>query len=74
MALITVERPRLYTVQGKHFLHVPRGIGEELRIHLGAHNIHSRLSRLASAPFDRLELEDDVDRETIQAILDHWEE
>ena len=67
------EEVELSTVNGRHFLHVPAGRGEEFRIHLASHGIGASVSRLAEAPFDRLELEEGVDPEQVRTILEHWQ-
>jgi hypothetical protein len=51
----------------------PNGRGEELRLHLAAHGIHSKVSPAAQTHFERLEIDDDVDVDTLQAIVDQWE-
>jgi hypothetical protein len=66
-------RPNLHTVEGRLVVHAPPGRGEELRLHLAAHNIGAAVSRLAVGDFDGLELEPDADPAVVQAILDHWE-
>jgi hypothetical protein len=63
----------LFKVGSHRVIHVPAGRGDELRIHLESHGIPAAVSRVAEAPFDRLELQGDVDIGAVQAILDHWE-
>ena len=63
----------LFKVGSHRVIHVPVGRGEELRLHLESHGIHAAVSSVAEAPFDRLELQGDVDTEAVQTILDHWE-
>ena len=62
----------LFGVEGKQVIHVPAGQGEGLRVHLHAHGIESAVSPLATAPYDRVEVEGDVSAETLQALVDHW--
>jgi hypothetical protein len=69
----SVEELKVYPVEGRYFIHAPVGRGEELRLHLAAHGVASEVSSLAQAPFDRLELEGDIDPLAVQAILDEWE-
>jgi hypothetical protein len=64
---------KVFTVGGRLVVHVEKGRGEELREHLASHGIGSRVSELAAGTFDRLELEDDVAQEVVQAVLDEWE-
>lgn len=64
---------KVVTVGGRKVVHVEQGRGEELREHLASHGIRSRVSELAAGTFDRLELDDDVSPEVVQAILDEWE-
>jgi hypothetical protein len=71
--VVMVQKPRLYTVDGHHFLHVPRGRGEELRVHLASHGINSHLRNPDYMQVERLDLEEDADPEVVQAILDQWE-
>jgi hypothetical protein len=68
-----IRERKLYEVGGKFVVHVQRGRGEELRLHLQSHGIAAKVSPLAEAPFDRLELEADIDAEVVQSILDTWE-
>jgi hypothetical protein len=71
--VIMVRSPRLYTVDGHPFIHVPKGRGEELLIHLASHGIESRVSAPDFMDVERLDLKGDVDPEVIQALLDEWE-
>jgi WD40 repeat protein len=73
LMVVMVQKPRLNTVDGRHFLHVPRGRGEELRLHLASHGINSHLSNPDYLQVERLDLEGDADPEVVQAILDQWE-
>jgi hypothetical protein len=71
--MAAIEERKVYEVGGRLIVHVPRGRGEELRLHLESHGIESRVSQLAEGPFERLEIEGYPDREVVQAILDQWE-
>jgi len=64
---------RVFTVGDRAFIHVENGRGEELRHHLAAHGIRARVSPAAETPYERLEVEGDVDPAVVQAILDQWE-
>jgi hypothetical protein len=64
---------KVVTIGDRKVIHVENGRGEELRQHLASHGIQSRVSELAAGSFDRLELEEDVASEVVQAILDQWE-
>jgi len=68
-----IEVLKVYEVDVKHIVHAPAGRGVELQHHLASHGIESAVSSLAEADFDRLELADDADPVTVQAILDNWE-
>jgi hypothetical protein len=68
-----IKERKLYKVGGTFVVHVQRGRGEELRLHLDSHGVASQVSPLAEAPFDRLELEGNIDAGVVQAILDQWE-
>ena len=63
---------KVFTVGGTKVVHVPRGRGEALRLHLLSHGIHSLVSPAAETPFERLELESRADSATVQAIIDNW--
>lgn len=52
-------------------VYVPRGRGEELRLHLASHAIRSELGPTGES-FERLEVID-ADPVTLQALLDQWE-
>jgi hypothetical protein len=68
-----VEELKVFHVGGQNIIHVPNGRGEELRVHLEAHGIHSKVSPTTSTAYERLEVEGDVDPETLQALVDQWE-
>jgi hypothetical protein len=71
--VVMVRSPRLYTVDGHHFIHAPKGRGEELRIHLASHGIKSQVSAPDFLDVERLDLVGDDDPEIVQALLDEWE-
>jgi hypothetical protein len=71
--VVTVQQPKLFTVDGQHFIHVPSGRGDELREHLAAHGIASRLHDAGHLPVEHLDLDTGADPETVEAILEQWE-
>jgi hypothetical protein len=68
----TMEALKIYNAAGNYVVHVPACRGEELFLYLAKHGIESRVSRLTNAPLDRLEVEEDVNVHTLQAILEQW--
>src|ERR1043165_6782832 len=60
-------------IGGKLVVHVPKGRGEELRIHLASHGISSIASTAAETEFDRVEIDDEDRMEEVQVIVDQWE-
>jgi hypothetical protein len=68
-----VEELKVYPAGKQMVIHVPSGRGEELRIHLESHGVRSKVSPTAETLFERLEVEGEVDAETLQAIVDQWE-
>src|ERR1700676_2737336 len=68
----TVEALKIYNAAGKYVVHIPACRGEELFLYLANHGIESRVSRVANAPFDRLEVEEDVNVNALRTILDQW--
>src|SRR5262245_9001960 len=64
---------RVYPHGGTCLVLVPNGRGEELRVHLASHGVAATVYKVADAPYERLEADDSVDAETLQAILDSWE-
>lgn len=68
----TIEAFKIFNSAGKYVVHIPAGRGEELFLYLANHGIESRVRRLANAPFDRLEVEEDVNVYALQTILDQW--
>jgi len=67
-----VEELKVYPAGGQLVVHVPGGRGEELRLHLESHGVRLKVSPTAQRTFERLEVEGDVDPETLQAIVDQW--
>ena len=68
----TIEALKIYNSVGKYVVHIPAFRGEELFLYLANHGIESKVSRPTNAPFDRLELEEDVNVHALQTILDQW--
>ena len=68
----TIVALKVYNSAGKYVVHIPAYRGEEIFLYLANHGIESRVSRLANAPFDRLELEEDVNVHALRTILDQW--
>jgi hypothetical protein len=68
-----VNEVKVYPLGNRTIIHVPGGRGEELRIHLESHGIQSKLSATPWPAYQRLEIAGDVDLDTIQALVDHWE-
>ena len=67
-----VDLWKVFAVGHTKVVHVPQGRGEALRVHLASHGIVSKVSPVAAAPFERLELADDANPATVQAIIDNW--
>jgi hypothetical protein len=61
-------------VGGRTIVHAPNGRGEELRTHLAAHGIRSKVSPAAETTFERVEIEGDAETEDVQTIVDQWED
>src|SRR3954447_3737136 len=53
--------PDVYVLYDRRFIRTPPGRGEELLRHLASHGIASTLARLEEGPFDRVDLEGEVD-------------
>lgn len=68
----TVPMYRVLPAGGLNVIHVPRGEGEALRVHLLAHGLHALVSSAAAAPYERLEIEGDVEPATVQAVVENW--
>jgi hypothetical protein len=73
MNLRDVDELTVYPAGDQKVIHVPNGRGEELRLHLESHGIRSKVSPPAETPYERLEVEGDVDALALQALLDKWE-
>jgi hypothetical protein len=68
----TIQTLKIYNSAGKYVVHIPAGRGEELFLYLANQGIESRVRRLANAPFDRLEVEEDVNVHALRSSLDQW--
>ncbi|MGD9714109.1 MAG: hypothetical protein AB7V46_18920 [Thermomicrobiales bacterium] len=67
-----VEQWKVFAIGEGAVVQVPRGRGEALRLHLASHGIRSRVSPVAVASFERIELESSADLDTVQTIIDQW--
>jgi len=61
------------TVGNRQIISVNRNRGEELRIHLESHGIHSQPTATAVEHREQLEVQENTDPEILQAIVDAWE-
>ena len=68
----TIEALRIYNSAGKYVVHIPACRGEELFLYLANHGIESEVSRVANAPFDRLEVDEDVNVHALRTVVDQW--
>ena len=68
----TIETLKIYHSAGKYVVHTPAYRGEELFLYLANHGIESRVSRLANAPLDRLEMDEDLNVQALRTTLDQW--
>ena len=68
----TIEALKIYHSAGKYVVHIPAYRGEELFLYFANHGIESKVSRLTNAPFDRLEMDEDVNVHALRTILDQW--
>ena len=68
----TIEALKIYHSAGKYIVHIPACRGEELFLYLATHGIESKVSRLANASFDCLEVEEDVNVHALRTLLDQW--
>jgi hypothetical protein len=68
----TIEALKIYNSAGKYVVHIPACRGEELFLFLANHGIESKVSRVTNAPFDRLEVEEDVNVNALRAVVDQW--
>jgi hypothetical protein len=73
MSTRDIEELKVLPAGKQMVIHVPQGRGEELRLHLESHGVRSKVSPPAETPFERLEVEGDVDAEALQALVDQWE-
>jgi hypothetical protein len=68
----TIEALKIYNSGGKYVVHIPACRGEELFLYFANHGIESKVSRLTTSPFDRLEVDEDVNFPVLRTILDQW--
>jgi len=68
-----LEELRVYPAGDQLVIHVANGRGEELPLHLASHGVDAKVSPPAQGPFERLEIEGDVNVDVLQAIVDAWE-
>ncbi len=68
-----VENLKVYPAGDQLVIHVPNGRGEDLRVHLAFHGVRAKVSPPAQTPFERLEVEGDVDAVALQALVDQWD-
>ena len=68
----TFEPLKIYHSVGKYVVHIPAYRGEELFLYLANHGIESRVSRLKTAPLDRLEMDEDLNVQALRTTLDQW--
>lgn len=61
-------------IDGQLVVHVENGRGEELRQHLAAHGVSSKVSPAAESAFEWVEIENDLNIEDVQTIIDQWED
>jgi len=64
----------IMTAGGRQVIDVLYGRGEELRIHLESHGIHSEPIPAARPHTERLQVEPGTDSVALRAILDEWEQ
>src|SRR5262249_36929573 len=67
-----VQELKVYPIGDHLVVPVPRGRGEELRLHPASHAIPARPSPLATGPVERL-AGGGTAPETLQTLLDQWE-
>ena len=68
-----IKQFHVYRNRGWNVVYVPPERGEELRIHLESHGIRSRVIPTFGEPYERVEVEGDIDVADMQAIIDCWE-
>src|SRR5438270_4762438 len=68
------EERKVLSAGSRKVVYVRNNRGEELSEHLASHGINATtVTKTAGRLFERLEIEDDVDEEVLQAIVDQWE-
>jgi len=67
-----LEEFRVFPLGSTYAVHVPYGRGDELRRYLSAHGVTVLVSPAAETPYERLEVEGDVDPERLQTLIDAW--
>jgi hypothetical protein len=67
------EKARVLNTDGRTTIQVPNGRGEELRIHLASHAILAHAVPPTETAYERLEVDGEADRVTLQAMVDQWE-
>jgi hypothetical protein len=72
MAITPAQELKVYALGSRRVVYAPAGRGEDLRLHLASLGIASQLAHPATS--GRLELDRFADAETVQAVLDGWEE
>ncbi len=73
MRALEIKQFEVFRERGWNVVYVPRGRGEELCIHLESHVIRARVVSQNGKPYDRVEVEGDIDVDDLQAIIDCWE-
>jgi hypothetical protein len=68
------DKPELFSQGDRHFITVDVAKADALREHLRSHNITTSSPEGSAGPYVSIELGGDVDPESVQAILDQWEE
>ena len=63
----------VFCVGQQKVVHVEDGRSEEFRHHLSAHGIAATVVPNPGTPFDRVEVDGDVEADVLQAIVDQWE-
>jgi len=61
------------TVGDRQIIQVSDGRGEELRIHLESHGVHSIRLPAGHSPDEQLEVQRGTDPAVLRAIVDEWE-
>jgi hypothetical protein len=68
-----VENLKVYPAGEQLVIHVPNGRGEDVRVHLASHGVRAKVSPPAQTPFERLEVEGNLDAEALQGLVDQWD-